>query len=254
MKILITILFLSLLFGCKKNYKEQIIENNQLNKLASTAGCTGINCNYQFTSAVMPNYITNGVRTRTDVVKLGKERNISYYVWVSGSNGTYWVQAGYRCYNGQLSLMLMATQTGVSGFITLPELELIQNVSLIQNTKQTFSIYNETGTTKWIFAVDDTPVYRFNLFTDWMQNLTVATESDPTSRPQFNLINLNPAIQYLSNGTWLNPPWAYIQLDRGWGIEGSNQNAILLDNELNVGGNLLQYPTGGTNPLVYLWN
>jgi hypothetical protein len=171
-----------------------------------------------------------GVRTTCDVIKFnGNERKVVSII-IHTDNG-YIVQWGYQRSNGAtLPVLNVAKNDNEPGLTST----LLYPPSLIFGQKQTFSIYNIIGTTKWRVAIDGTDNYELELSTQFGSGAKVSVETGPVDGiGRFTIINFYPALETYFNGSWHPVQSAYAS-KADFGMEGQLQNSIRF-NELNIG-------------------
>lgn len=201
--------------------------------------------NFYYTNAGIQSFGIQGVRTTCDVVKFSGADKKSLSITMHTDNG-YFVQTGYHTFSGStvpfLQVWLNGQQVGTDAvFLANPPLNF--------GGKQSFSIYNVPGTTKWRSTRGGIDCIEFTLGSQAGNNAVLYTEIGPVASPsKFPKINFYPAIEILIAGQWQMPSSGIVVVST-WGIEGQLQKPLLRADELNIGTGIPIIPYD-----TYLWN
>ena len=186
-----------------------------------------------------------GARMTCDVIKFkgGSKKSVSITMY---TDNNYFVQTGFHTFNNSTVPFVQVWQNGQQVGVNAT---FLANPPLAFGQKQSFSIYNVAGTTKWRTTRDTTDCIEFELFSQSGNRAELYTEVGPTGTPgSFPRMNFYPALETLSGGVWNISQSAYVS-SSAWGLQGYNQNNSLKIGEVNVGGNLPIIPAG-----TYLWS
>lgn len=196
--------------------------------------------NFFYTNASVDAGIIQGVRTTCDVVKFKGADKKSVSITMYLDNG-YFIQTGYHTSFGST---LPFTQVWLNGGQPGAQVTLLASPTLSFGQKQSFSIYNVLGTTKWRTTIDGVDCLEIELFTQHGDSPVLYTEMGPVSKPsRFPTLNFYPAIETYVNGVWQSYPSGHVTSST-WGIEGLLQNSSLQPNELNIGSAINFIPSG----------
>lgn len=202
--------------------------------------------NFFYTNAApSTNEVIQGVRMTCDVVQFRGNDKKSLSITMYTDNG-YFIQTGYHTSFGST---IPFTQVWLNGQQVGVGVTFIANPPLNFGGRQSFSIYNVLGTTKWRTTRGGIDCLEIELFSQQGDRATLYTEIGPVLTPsKFPKINFYPAIETYVNGNWQSHS-SGIVTSSTWGIEGQVQNSLLQANELNIGTGIQVIPSG-----TILWN